>query len=231
MTRPYDSESRRAAATRTRHRILDAAIEILGRPGGRLQMRDVAAGARVSLQTVYTHFRTRDALLTALRQRVAQTAAKPPMSTSVEELRDEVPALHEFFQAREGIVRAMVYHDDLAALRAAAFEARDAAMQRALAASTSHLSSDEEAALRALLVRVMAAPSWLELKDRHHLPDDVITRMTNWAVRALLDRLTDDATHASRAQRRDSEEPVGGVSRGTAPGVRSPRARRPLRRR
>lgn len=164
-------------------------------------MRDVAAVASVSLQTVYTHFRTRDALLTALRQRVAQTAAKPPMSTSVEELRDEVPALHEFFQAREGIVRAMVYHDDLAALRAAAFEARDAAMQRALAASTSHLSRDEEAALRALLVRVMAAPSWLELKDRHHLPDDVITRMTSWAVRALLDRLIDDATSSEPVQR------------------------------
>ena len=202
MARRYDNSGRRAQAVRTRRRIVDAAIACLGRPGGRLNMAEVADGAEVALPTVYKHFRTRDRLLAAVKQRIDQTEARPPVSTSLSALREEVPALHAFFRTRAGIVRAIARHADLSALREAAFRAHDAHMQRALAADSSHLSPDEERALRALLVRVMAAPAWLELKDRHHLPDEVITRMTEWAVHALLDRLADDARRARRRRRR-----------------------------
>ncbi len=202
MPRRYDNSGRRAQALRTRRRIVDAAITCLGRPGGRLNMADVGRKANVALPTVYKHFRTRDRLLAAVKLRVDETDARPPVPDSPSALRGEVPALHAFFRARAGIVRAITYQADLSALREAAFRARDANMQRALAVDTAHLSPDEERALRALLVRVIAAPAWLELKDRHRLPDDVITRMTEWAVHALLDRLADDARRARRRRRR-----------------------------
>ena len=196
--RPYDNSGRRAGAARTRRRILDAAIDLIGRPGGALTVPAVAQLARTAVPTVYKHFRTRDALLAAVKQRVDQTAARPPQSRSLAELRQSVPELHAFFKAREGIVRAIVHNPDLAALREAAFRARDAGLERALAPAVGHLSKEEQTAVRALLVRVMAAPGWLELKDDYRLSDEVITRMTGWAVEALLDRLDADSRRATR---------------------------------
>ncbi|HEX5473955.1 MAG TPA: helix-turn-helix domain-containing protein [Vicinamibacterales bacterium] len=203
MGRRYDNSGRRVEAARTRRRILDAAIELIGRPGGALVLAEVAEIAGVALATVYKHFGTRAALLRAVRDRVDQTAARPPVSRSISELRASVPALHAFFKAREGVVRAVVRNPDLSPLRSAAFRARDAGLDRLLADAAAHLSRDERLALRALLVRVMAAPAWLELKDEYQLADDVVTRMTGWAVAALLDRLADGARRARAATIRE----------------------------
>ena len=194
--RRYDNSGRRVQAARTRRRILDATIELVGRPGGALVLRDVARLAGVALPTVYKHFRTRAALLAAVKERVDQTPARTPAPRSLAELRASVPELHAFFKAREGIIRAVVHNPDVAPLRAAAFRARDAGLERVIAPAATHLSKEEVAALRALFVRLMAAPAWLELRDEHRLPDEVITRMTAWAVGALVDRLEADAKRA-----------------------------------
>lgn len=202
MARRYDNTERRAQASRTKRRILDAAIALIGRPDSRMTIADVARTAGVAVPTVYTHFRTRARLLSAIKDRVAQTTDRPPTSRSLAELRSSVPSLHAFFQARAGIIRAIVHNRGFAPLREAAFRARDAGLERVLAPATAHLSKDEALAFRVLLVRVLAAPSWLELKDEYGLPDDVITRMTSWTVEALLDRLGADARRAGRPRAR-----------------------------
>lgn len=53
--------------THTRTRILDAALDLIGRQGiARTSLEDVAAGAQVSRQTVYRHVGSREGLLTQL---------------------------------------------------------------------------------------------------------------------------------------------------------------------
>jgi AcrR family transcriptional regulator len=54
----------------TRERILDAALEILGKPGGHaVSMEQVAAKAGISRQAVYLHFESRSNLLMAAAAR------------------------------------------------------------------------------------------------------------------------------------------------------------------
>jgi AcrR family transcriptional regulator len=55
----------RADAKRSIAAIIDAAIEVLGQQPA-ASMEDIAAAAGVSRQTIYAHFRSRDALLRAL---------------------------------------------------------------------------------------------------------------------------------------------------------------------
>ena len=204
--RTYDNSARSAQAEETRVRILDAAIELIGRPAGDLVIAEVAALAEVSVPTVYKHFANRDVLFAGLRARVDETTDRPPRARSVAELRAQIPELHRFFAARAGLLRAMTTSPGLASLRAQAFRQRDANLQRLLAPFCRHLSAEEATAFRALCFRVAAAPSWLELTDEHHLPPDVITRMATLAFNALLDRLIADAARAG--YRGDEAAPV-----------------------
>lgn len=65
--RRYDSPRRRAQAAATHQAVLDAGRRLFVEQGyARTTMRDVAAEAGVAVDSVYAHFRTKTALLTAL---------------------------------------------------------------------------------------------------------------------------------------------------------------------
>lgn len=69
-SRPY---RRRADAERSIAAILDAALELLGeRPDA--SMAEIAAAAGVARQTVYAHYESREALLTAVAERALADA-------------------------------------------------------------------------------------------------------------------------------------------------------------
>lgn len=61
-----DQRTLRADARRNRERIMASARELFAREGPHAQMDDVAAHAGVGIGTVYRHFPTKDALLTAM---------------------------------------------------------------------------------------------------------------------------------------------------------------------
>jgi AcrR family transcriptional regulator len=61
-----DERTLRADARRNRERILAASRELFAREGPQAQMDDIAAHAGVGIGTVYRHFPTKEALLTAM---------------------------------------------------------------------------------------------------------------------------------------------------------------------
>jgi AcrR family transcriptional regulator len=76
----------RADARRNRERILAAGRELFAREGPQAQMDDIAAHAGVGIGTVYRHFPTKEALLTAMvRDRFQQFAE---IALSVENVPD-----------------------------------------------------------------------------------------------------------------------------------------------
>ncbi len=86
-----DQRALRADARRNRERILTAGRELFAREGPQAQMDDIAAHAGVGIGTVYRHFPTKEALLTAMvRDRFHEFAE---IAMSAEGISDPLDAL------------------------------------------------------------------------------------------------------------------------------------------
>jgi AcrR family transcriptional regulator len=78
-----DERTLRADARRNRERIMAAGRELFAREGPQAQMDEIAAHAGVGIGTVYRHFPTKDALLTAMTspilcKRSRRSCSAPP---------------------------------------------------------------------------------------------------------------------------------------------------------
>lgn len=84
LTSPERRRRVRAEARRNAAAILDAAVRLLGdRPNATVD--DVAAAAGLSRQTVYAHFPSRDALLTAVVGRITEEAMAAIDAAAIDE--------------------------------------------------------------------------------------------------------------------------------------------------
>jgi AcrR family transcriptional regulator len=86
-----DQRTLRADARRNRERIMAAGRELFARDGPQAQMEEIAAHAGVGIGTVYRHFPTKDALLTAMVRDRFQEFAE--IATLAEDISDPLEAL------------------------------------------------------------------------------------------------------------------------------------------
>jgi AcrR family transcriptional regulator len=79
-----DQRTLRADARRNRERIMSAGRELFAREGPQVQMDEIAAHAGVGIGTVYRHFPTKEALLTAMvRDRFQEFAEKALIAENI----------------------------------------------------------------------------------------------------------------------------------------------------
>jgi AcrR family transcriptional regulator len=188
--RSYDNSRRAARAGDTGHRILDAAIALIGAPEPELSVARIAEHAGVAVPTVYKHFPNREAIFDAVQAVINERFGRPAWPATPEALRESVPRLHRFFAEHEPLVRAAVTSPALRPFWDVTRRRRDAALRRALQPATAHLSRDRAAAVAALVIRIVGAECWLELKHHWNLPDETITKVTVDALDAVLSALT-----------------------------------------
>jgi AcrR family transcriptional regulator len=86
-----DQRTLRADAQRNRERIMASGRELFAREGPQAQMDEIAAHAGVGIGTVYRHFPTKEALLTAMVRDRFQGFAE--IATLAEDLADPLEAL------------------------------------------------------------------------------------------------------------------------------------------
>ena len=86
-----DQRTLRADARRNRERIMASGRELFAREGPQAQMDEIAAHAGVGIGTVYRHFPTKEALLTAMVRDRFQEFAE--IATLAEDLADPLEAL------------------------------------------------------------------------------------------------------------------------------------------
>jgi len=106
--RPYRSQLREQQAEETRDRILEATLRLMAGGLASISMPAIAREAGVSVPTVYRHFGTKGALLSALYPYVARRTGLDavPDPTSLEELRSGIGAHFERLDALEDLARA-----------------------------------------------------------------------------------------------------------------------------
>jgi AcrR family transcriptional regulator len=92
-----DQRTLRADARRNRERIMSAGRELFALQGPQAQMDEIAAHAGVGIGTVYRHFPTKEALLTAMvRDRFQEFAEK---ATLAEEILDPLESLESIIRS------------------------------------------------------------------------------------------------------------------------------------
>ncbi|MGD0452989.1 MAG: helix-turn-helix domain-containing protein [Solirubrobacteraceae bacterium] len=92
-----DHRTLRADAQRNRERIMSAGRELFAREGAQAQMDEIAAHAGVGIGTVYRHFPTKDALLTAMVRDRFQEFAQ--IATLAEDIPDPLEALESVMRS------------------------------------------------------------------------------------------------------------------------------------
>ena len=187
MVRGYHSPGRQARAEATRRRIVEAAVGLLGEGG--LEVPAVAAAASVSVPTVYRYFPDREALLDAVHTHLRERLGPGVRPATLEDVASAAVTRIDGFERNEAVVRAALATPGfLEALQ----RSRDAHAARLLAPRTRHLDAEDARAVRALLLQLSDAPTWLALKDEHGVAPEAIGRVVGWAISALLDRLRED---------------------------------------
>ena len=92
-----DQRTLRADARRNRQRVMAAGRELFALQGPQAQMDDIAAHAGVGIGTVYRHFPTKEALLTAMvRDRFQEFAEKALLAEGIV---DPLQALESFIRS------------------------------------------------------------------------------------------------------------------------------------
>jgi AcrR family transcriptional regulator len=207
----------RAAATAVvRQRILDAALdELVAVDGGSLTLQAVADRADLALRTLYNHFPSRDALLSAAFQhhtaqtRAAVRAVSPPDVEAPEQLRLAIDAYYSRYAAMGPRLTALLsvrgypeLDEEIRTIRAWRREVLRKIIRRAGRAGM--LIMPEATAL-ALAYTMTSHATWQllasELDGAHHDP----AKATGDTLSAALFRPA--ARHGALLQARDSKRP------------------------
>jgi AcrR family transcriptional regulator len=186
--RPYRSVLREEQADATRRRILDAAVRVLARGIATISVPAVAREAGVSVPTVYRHFGSKQALLSALYpylvERTGASASADPRS--LDELLEGVRRLFGRLDAFDDLARA-------AAASPAGDEARRATMPDRLARIGRIVDTiqpplppagrDRVARLLAVLTASASLRMW---RDHLGVSVDEAAEDVDWAIRAAV---------------------------------------------
>jgi len=150
----------------TRDRILDAAIDLMSEAGEQpLTIASVAGRAGVTDRTVYRHFVTREALISATWRRMQQRVGSEGFPSSADAMIDSPRKLFPRFDQHRELVRASVYSPAGLDVRLASNAERQ---QSAIASVTDALPGldDRSARRRAAIAQLInSAYAWEVIRE------------------------------------------------------------------
>lgn len=182
-------DGRRLRAERSRERILDAVAEALADPEVSITPTAIAARAGVSLSTIVRHFRNRDGLVSALRDRIRDqvmpiVAAGPfegDLPTRIDEL---VRRRMAIFALVAPAYHAAPRDKDAQSWR----ERRDLLEQVLLAQLRDALASEltQDSDQEALLVAQLSFATWNQLRNTQGIAAEKVHELLKRGTIALL---------------------------------------------
>jgi AcrR family transcriptional regulator len=200
-SRPARSPLRSKLADTTRDAIVDAFVTQLNEDGGfDVNYAALARRAQVSIQTLYRHFPTREALLDALTRRVGIAMALRELPGDREGVLATVRALFPRFDQHAALFAAQVHAGTRSRIRARGRSRRASAFEEVLAKVTPHIRADRRRAAAGILHFLVSANTWHRLRDELELDGAQSGEITAWAVDTLWRAL--EAEDEERARHR-----------------------------
>jgi AcrR family transcriptional regulator len=171
----------------TRGRIVEAALDLLreGNAAG-LTFAGVAARAGMTERTVYRHFETRDALMTAAWTRIGALVNTPELPKTPEFLTDQPLTAFPGFDAEERLMRMLVLSPEGHALRLSVNDKRVAGIRAAVRLARPELKEPDFTRLCAVVQLLDSSFAWLMMKDYWGLDGAEAGRAASAAIAALL---------------------------------------------
>jgi AcrR family transcriptional regulator len=171
----------------TRDLIVDALVDALA--AGKLDQathEQLAKRVGVARQTVYRHFPSHEALMTALWERLNATFSAQGMPSDEASLIAHLGPLYANFDKAAPLVTIAQSTPQGRAMRLAVKERRARAFRAAAAKATRGLSPEDATLAAAVLQLLHGGQAWIEMRQQWGLSGDQIARACGWAIRALL---------------------------------------------
>lgn len=184
----YRSEIREEQVEATRTRILDAALRVLARGVASVSIPAVAAEARVSVPTVYRHFRSKRELMAAAYPHAVRRAGLDAveMPRSLDQLRPFMHSVFERLDALDDLSRAAMASPVAAEVRQATMPTRYERVRRLTDAIEPPLGEADRDRITRLLVVITASASLRMWRDHLGLSVDEVAGEIEWIVRAAV---------------------------------------------
>lgn len=181
-----------------RDRVLDGVAKLLA-SGEELTFAKVAARAEVPERTVYRHFPTRAALLTAVyhwaNRRIASDHPRPTTAAeAIEQVRRAFPAFDEMAP----VIRELLLAPEGLAARLSDNEARRRAAVEVVRHAAPDVDSTTRRRLAAVIQLLTSAAAWQGLRDYWDLDGTEAAEASALAIELLLDAAADRQAAAGR---------------------------------
>lgn len=188
--RTYNSPLRREQAEATRNRIMAATTELIEECGPEaISNRQIAERAGVTEITVYRHFSSREALLSALWDKAnAEQGVRGGFPETLDGILERLDPLFCSFDETPAHILSTLTTSQGRALRAARNEDRRAAFLKAVD-EVPGLSEHDRRAAAGVLQLLYSAYAWLSLREQWDMTGAQAAVAASWAARTLIDDL------------------------------------------
>ncbi len=201
--RRYDNSGRAQKAEQTKLDILRALADQLTRSNSvEFSVEDAAREAGVTPRTVFRHFPSKDHMLEALSRWVLGFTGKIPLPADPDEVVDSVSASYELFENHAELMQALLVSELGRGVRSRLTARRRSGIAEALAEPVSALPPDEAKAVLAVLIHLVAAETWWQVRKEFAVKGDASAEVVAWIVRLVLEALErgDSPSHRHHAE-------------------------------
>jgi len=185
--RAYHSPLREQQRESTRQLIVEALADQVWKEGlSDFSVPKVAKRAGVAVRTVYRYFPTRDDLLTAVQEELAQKHPEPEIPDDIADLSETVPVLYAYFEENRALIEAALVAGLASEVTERQRARRRAKMQTTWGEQLSSLSDDDVRKVAAILRGIGGSAMWKILRTDARLSAEDAVEVVSWLHRTVL---------------------------------------------
>ncbi len=188
--RRYDNSRRRQQAEQTRSAILEAlARQLADNNTTEFSVDDAAREAGVTSRTVFRHFPNKEKMLEGVSEWVLGITGRVEIPAGPEQFTRTVQTSYALFEEHADLMRALLLSELGRGVRTRLRSRRRQGLSDALSPAVSDLSPREAQAVKALLIHLLSAETWWQLRDAYGVKGEDAVKVVTWTIDLMLEAL------------------------------------------